>query len=82
MSKPVQGYEFVVEGKFVFPFDMLRYDRCWPAAEGQIAMLAPHRPGITPRRVTLRGLNEPTDGRWNSFGWKIISYDRIAINTK
>jgi hypothetical protein len=32
--------------------------------------------------VKLRGLNEPTDGRWSSFGWKVISFDRVTINTR
>lgn len=81
--KGIQGYEFVVEGSHEFPFDMLRYDRCWPASEDQIVPLAPFVRGSLykkKRQVKMRGLNEPTDGRWRSFGWKVVKFDRIAIN--
>jgi len=82
MTKPIQGYEFTVEGTHEFPFDMLRYDRCWPKAEMEIINLAPHpRSGMfkEKRKVTLRSLNEPTDGRWRSFGWQVIDYQRVGI---
>ena len=69
---------FTVEGNHEFPFDMLRYDRCWPAREGEIASLAPHARSEmyrTTRRVTLCGLRAPTADRWKSFGWKVVSYE-------
>jgi hypothetical protein len=84
MSKPIQGYTFIVEGSHDFPFDMLRYDRCWPvASDPDVINLAPHPRGElikSKRQVKLRGLNEPTDGRWALFGWKVVSFDRTGIN--
>lgn len=81
--KPIQGYEFVVTGRHEFPWDMLRYDRCWPAGEDQITEMAPYFRGERyrqMRQVKLRGLNEPTDGRWESFGWIVSIVDRVSIN--
>lgn len=81
--KPIQGYKFTVVGTGEFPFDMLRYDRCWPRLESEIVALAPHHRGSLIRElrsVTLIGLNEPTDGRWASFGWKVSAFERVAIN--
>lgn len=80
--KQVQGYEFVVEGSHDFPIDMLRYDRCWPRSEDQAIAVAPYHFSQfrEKRQVKLRGLNEPTDGRWESFGWRVVSFDRVVIN--
>lgn len=63
-------HEFTVEGSGVFPYDMLRYDRCWPAHESPDSVQI----GRTsrPRQVTLRGLQPATVGRWESFGWKVV----------
>lgn len=74
---PVKSlYEFTVVGKGEFPFDMLRYDSCWPKSETRdAAMLAPYRKGEAyreGRRITLVGLREPTEGRWESFGWRVL----------
>jgi len=83
MPKPIQGYEFTVEGSHEFPWDMLRYDRCWPKSEDQITSLAPfHRSSSynEKRQVKLRGLNEPTDGRWMSFGWRVVEFSRTSIS--
>lgn len=79
--KPVQGYEFIVEGSGEFPFDMLRYDRCWPTVESETSRFNPlgRIAYATPRQITLRGLREPTDARWESFNWKIVKFDRIGI---
>lgn len=82
-TKAIQGYEFTVTGRFDFPFDMLRYDRCWPKAEDQITAMAPHSRGSLHREtrsVRMRGLNEPTIGRWHSFGWDVSDYDRVTIH--
>jgi len=82
MPKPIQGYEFTVEGSHQFPFDMLRYDRCWPRAEAEIINLDPNpRSSLykETRRVRLRGLNEPTDGRWESFQWRVVEFTRVGI---
>jgi hypothetical protein len=64
---------FTVEGSGTFPFDMLRYDCCWPYSEGyDSGQLEPHERGK--RRVVLatRWRNAPTVGRWNSFNWRVV----------
>lgn len=57
-----------VVGSGTFPMDMLRYDRAFPASE-QDANTAMHGRGV--RTVCLRGLDEPTKGRWESFSWTV-----------
>lgn len=69
-------YVFEVEGRGTFPIDMLRYDSCWPKSEGTDShevesTFRPRSGGIT-RKVTLIGLTEPTEARWQSFGWKVL----------
>jgi hypothetical protein len=61
---------FRVRGSGEFPFDMLRYDECWPAGADDAAAM-----NKTGRRlITLRVANHfaPTEARWNSFNWKIV----------
>lgn len=64
---------FVVEGSGEFPFDMLRYDSCWPAtAEDAAKLQSFYR---DKRRVELRsdGYMTPTPERWASFNWRVVS---------
>jgi hypothetical protein len=73
--------EFEVEGSGNFPFDMLRYDSCYPVREGEdTANLAspkwarnelPHRT-IRLKRIVFNSQQMPTTGRWKSFGWKVV----------
>lgn len=67
---------FTVEGNGRFPFDMLRYDCCYPYSEGQDSSQLAGYPGerLGRRRVVLatRNRNAPTIGRWESFGWRVI----------
>jgi len=76
-------YEFTVEGKGEFAFDMLRRDRCWPKTETTDSVnIAPyHRSALYKelRQVTLVGLSPPTEGRWESFGWRVISTLRRKV---
>ena len=59
---------FQVSGVNQFPFDMLRYDLCWPASERDSNMLAM----VGQRTMALKSLKPPTTARWGSFGWKVI----------
>lgn len=68
-------YRFEVEGAGGFPFDMLRYDECWPMTSNDSALLEHHE--RTRRRVVMNGNIEPTPKRWDSFNWKIISSEEI-----
>lgn len=63
---------FTVKGIGPFPFDMLRYDCCYPRynsydligdQERQVALVATH-----PKQW------HPTSGRWESFGWYVTEH--------
>jgi len=80
MTKYV-GIEFEVTGRHDFPFDMLRYDGCWPARGEDAALLSTkHYTAdqlIEPRRIRLRSSNlrsTPESARWSSFGWSVDPY--------
>jgi hypothetical protein len=69
--------KFTVEGSGPFPFDMLRYDACWPASENDSAVLERmdrearrHRTVFT---LTLATTVHVTEARWESFGWKVVT---------
>ncbi len=73
--------EFTVEGRGAFPFDMLRYDSCHPVS-GEDAAGLDYSPAIalpaTQRQVRLimySGIRnpKPTFGRWDSFGWRVVT---------
>jgi len=63
---------FTVEGAGQFPFDMLRYDACWPYRGVDAAKLEHHQ--LDRRRVTVesRSRTTPTTARWQSFGWSVV----------
>lgn len=75
-------YIMTVTGSLPFPTDMLRYDRCTPKTE--IDSLAINRSHEIPAgKTTLRVMSDgrparwaPTEGRWESFGWKILDVTR------
>jgi hypothetical protein len=76
MSAKNHTVEFTVEGCGEFPFDMLRYDSCWPYAAEDAAKLENIRrndTNIQRRRVVLQGLSRPTADRWASFNWRVVS---------
>jgi len=66
--------EIIVEGAGQFPFDMLRYDSCFPKGEEDAAAMESHR--RERRRVTLCSPSVPTKDRWDSFMWRVIEYKR------
>ena len=84
MPRPAKGYQFTVEGTHDFPFDMLRYDRCWPARESEDSILIAPGPRSSifkeKRQITLVGLQTPTEGRWASFGWRVFNVNKREIN--
>ena len=63
-------HTFTVIGSGPFPFDMLRYDCCWPYSSEDASRL----PLEGRRKVTLASgrRGSPTHARWESFGWKVI----------
>ena len=74
--KPIRVFPWflVVEGAGSFPFDMLRYDSCFPYEQEDSRMLEDHH--RERRRVVLlrRGVNDgPGETRrWASFGWRVV----------
>lgn len=75
--KPGETCYFTVAGAGDFPFDMLRYDACWPASSADATALSggAHSESMPQRQIVLAckpGDNwrfVPTHGRWNSFTW-------------
>jgi hypothetical protein len=67
---------FKVQGKGTFPFDMLRYDCCYPAdsqsASDLIVYDRDDRRRL--RTITLRSqiTVRPTEDRWRSFHWSVV----------
>ena len=71
-------FEFTVEGGGHFPYDMLRYDCCWPYSQTDAARLDPSR--HERRRVVMQSAREagiPTVDRWDSFNWRIVGMDNL-----
>jgi len=69
---------FEVEGCGRVPYDMLRYDRCWPADEPTAHRIEKARADNTVRRFRLiryvaDDTHEPCVPRWAGFGWKIVA---------
>lgn len=83
---PMYCHTFKVAGRFPFPVDMLRYDRCTPDSEadsGAIHNSITAAPGFDrgPIRLMRWDSNKswaPTFGRWESFGWKV---DEDSLST-
>jgi hypothetical protein len=76
-SQPPELFTFIVEGNGVFPFDMMRYDQCWPYTGEDSAKLDHHYDSGGIRRVTMqtfgdRFTNRPTRARWASFTWRVL----------
>lgn len=78
--------EFSVLGTGEFPTDMLRYDHCWPASQGDAASIDTWRERVTaegkpyaPRVINLRGLTGPTPRRWASFSWTVVKVNGEVV---
>lgn len=79
--------EFIVEGRGEFPFDMLRYDGCYPYGQHDVHRMYTN-PAISSqsrevRRVALQKIHNgrptPTNvvatERWNSFDWVVFNIE-------
>ncbi len=64
----MKTFRMMVRGSGHFPFDMLRYDRCWPATTADA--IAVDMEDLPDRIVTVEGTREFSEARWLSFGWK------------
>lgn len=60
-----------------FPLDMLRYDRCSPESQEDVARVADsleapaNLPIVMVVRHGTKGDHHITHGRWESFGWVV-----------
>lgn len=77
---------FTVEGRDHFPFDMLRYETCFPYREEDSIEIPQELPpaAMQMRRVTLKRYirtkaEQPTVARWRSYGWTV---DPSSIRTE
>jgi len=61
-------YHFLVSGSGSFPFDMLRYDECWPATQIAAERILDNQ-GY--REVEVISYSKGTPARWESFGWSM-----------
>lgn len=79
MAKQPKRRWFTVEGAGQFPFDMLRYDHCWPLSEGYDSGRLACDHGAELRRVVLATDNPsaPTIGRWESFTWQVVGIGEL-----
>jgi len=71
MSK--KYFKITVEGIGQFPYDMLRYDQCFPFTETDSANISLR---YEKRQVTLRASMPPTRERWQSFMWRVVEVDQ------
>jgi len=80
-ERPKLQYEYFVSGSGEFPWDMLRYDACWP-----VDSIAASKMGIgfhdngaaaykKIRSIRLRSYKPPTVARWSSFTWSVGNED-------
>lgn len=76
MSTANKLHTFTVEGGGSFPYDMLRYDECFPAAESESGLMQSHE--TKHRIIQLRAWQSswwtPTDARWDSFNWVVADH--------
>jgi len=66
---------FLVRGTGHFPYDMLRYDGCWPSTSDDVLeMTYESRESrvVKLTRYTRTKKEMPTTGRWTSFGWNVV----------
>ncbi len=72
-------HEFQVEGTRPFPYDMLRYDSCFPATSADACVLESlQNPRFGGEEFSLRLVHHdarqdwhPEVGRWKSFLWRV-----------
>ncbi len=74
-DRPRKMYEYYVTGRGTFPYDMLRYDSCWPATGVDASKMdtdfLPPAHRLHSRSIKLRSYKTPTIDRWSSFTWSV-----------
>ena len=72
----MQVTSFEVEGKGMFPFDMLQYDQCFPTDRTSTHNISVNTPDLRSVRLISVLPDGLSLGRWASFGWLVTSYKR------
>lgn len=73
-ERPKKKHTYYVTGSGIFPFDMMRFDSCWPATGEDAAKLEWERMGERGRNlrsIRMESYSEPTIARWSSFNWSV-----------
>lgn len=73
-SEPMYYHTFLVTGRGEFPFDMLRYDSCFPVDAGTPGLYSVSNRNVRAIKMASWQRNKywaPTTGRWSSFGWSV-----------
>lgn len=77
----MRRYLFVVRGRGTFPFDMLRYDSCFPFSSADAALMESHEYEQREVRLvthTTRVRWYPEAGRWSSFLWTVVKCEELT----
>lgn len=69
MAKKIRMGLVQVTGGGIFPFDMLRYDQCWPFSEPDSTKLVTFGEIRTIKLCNASGVW--TSSRWKSFAWDV-----------
>lgn len=81
---------FTVDGPGDFPVDMLRYDACWPydsqaavnlgiRLDARLMKLRRDHGDPLPSVRLVSEHRAPTEGRWESFLWKVRDVEERRI---
>lgn len=78
----IYRWKLTVCGLGPFPFDMLRYDGCYPFSSADAAKLERNREyglGIYEVVLVMNSVSSagPTVDRWKSFLWHVVSCERF-----
>jgi hypothetical protein len=81
MKKTHYQHVIYVNGSGGFPMDMLRYDSAVPMNSSETSVMVNYRARRTVRlyMYSLFKISTPTVGRWESFGWKVLSKEEMDI---
>lgn len=66
--RPTALFEFYATtgGNTPFPWDMMRFDRCWPVRGDDLS--------VVKKNIKFHSYHQPTSARWASFLWTISAH--------
>lgn len=81
MAKEMKLEYAVAVGAGPFPFDMLRYDHCFPASESYSSEVGHDHYEHDRVVIVAKYRHQPgnwTPARWKSFGWELITFESFG----